>query len=309
MKQRDYVLAFIPFALAACDAEARHAVDAGSLHAAVASDAQTCEVTAAEMVLPAEVRESSGLARSRRDPNMFWTHNDAGNDPGLFAVNESGKLVQRVRVAGAQSIDWEDIEAAPCGSGNCLYIGDIGDNDAERDRVTVYRVIEPSDGVSETAPAEAFHARYPDGPRDAESLFIDGSGTFYVVTKGRRGAISLYRWPMASAPGQTVVLERVRDLFPEPENNDDRVTAATATPDGRWVGIRSYRTLYLYPTAQLLGEGDPVPVTVDLTHLAQEQGESLVLADDGSAWLSSEAENGGQPRWVRLKCTLGTEGG
>ena len=308
MKQRDYVIAFLPFALGACDADVRRAVDGASLHAAVASDAQTCEIAAAEMMLPAEVRESSGLARSARDPNVFWTHNDAGNDAELFAVNETGKLMQRVRVTGAASVDWEDIEAAPCGTENCLYIGDIGDNDAERDRITVYRVIEPSEGASETAQAEPLHARYPDGPRDAEALFVDASATLYVVTKGRRGSISLYRWPTASAPGQTVVLERVRDLFPEPEHNDDRVTAATTTPNGRWVGIRSYRTLYLYQTAQLLGDGDPVPVTMDLTRLAQEQGESLVLADDGSAWLSSEAEKEGQPRWVRLKCNLDTQG-
>lgn len=308
MKQHPFVLALFPFAVVACGADARGAADGSSLHAAVASEAQTCEVAAAGMVLPMVVRESSGLARSARDPGLFWTHNDAGNGPELFAVNETGSLVQRVRVTGAESVDWEDIEAAPCGSENCLHIGDIGDNDAERDRVTVYRVVEPSDGANETVPAEMMHARYPDGPRDAEALFIDGSGTLYLVTKGRQTGISLYRWPTSAAAGQTVDLEHMRDLFPEPDNNNDRVTAATATPDGRWVGIRTYRTLYLYPTAQLLGQGDPAPLTVDLTHLEQEQGESLVLADDGSAWLSSEAENGGQPRWVRLKCTLAGEG-
>jgi hypothetical protein len=308
MTHRACILAFIPLVAAACDTEVRGAADGGFIHATRTSDMQACAVVSAEMALPAEVRESSGLARSARDPNLFWTHNDAGHGPELFAVNETGKLMQRVRVTGAESVDWEDIEAAPCGHENCLYIGDIGDNDARRDRVTVYRVVEPAAGASETAPAEAWHARYPDGPRDAEALFVDASGAVYIVTKGRRGAISLYRWPMASAPGQTVVLERVRDLFPEPEHNDDRVTAATATPNGRWVGIRTYRTLYLYPAAQLLGAGDPAPVTVDLTHLAQAQGESLVLADDGSAWLSSEAEKSGQPRWIRLKCTLGTEG-
>lgn len=301
-------------ALGACDAENRAAADSASLHMAVpsesvpaaagASGAATCEVAAADMALPAEAHESSGLARSARDAAMFWTHNDAGNEPVLFAVNEIGALVQRVRVAGAELVDWEDIEAAPCDGESCLYIGDIGDNDAERDRITVYRVVEPADGTSESAPAEPLHARYPDGPRDAEALFVDGSGTLYVVTKGRRGAISLYRWPMPAAPGQTAALERVRDLFPEPEHNDDRVTAASATPNGRWVGIRTYRTLYIYLTEQLLAQGDTAPLTVDLTGLGQTQGEAVVLADDGTAWLSSEAEDDGRARWARLRCTL-----
>lgn len=295
--------------LAACDAEGRAAADSAALHMAVpadalAAEAATCEVAAADIALPAEAHESSGLARSARDPAIFWTHNDAGNKPDLFAVNETGALVQRVRVAGAELVDWEDIEAAPCGAESCLYIGDIGDNDAERGRITVYRVVEPADGTGETAPAEPLHARYPDGPRDAEGLFVDGSGTLYVVTKGRRGAISLYRWPLSAAPGQTANLEHVRDLFPEPGHNDDRVTAASATPNGRWVGIRSYRTLYLYPAEQLLAQGDIAPVTVDLTGLGQAQGEALVLADDGTAWLTSEAEDDGRARWVRLRCTL-----
>lgn len=109
---------------------------------------------------------------------------------------------------------------------------------------------------------------------------------------------------MSAAPGQTAELERVRDLFPEPEHNDDRVTAASATPNGRWVGIRSYRTLYLYLAQELLSQGDTAPITVDLTGLGQAQGESLFLADDGTAWLTSEAEGDGRARWVRLRCTL-----
>ena len=308
MKPHTCVLALIPLAVAACDVDLRAAADRAPLHAGVASEARTCEVEAADMALPTEAHESSGLARSPRDPGLFWTHNDAGNEPELFAVNETGGLVQRVRVTGADLVDWEDLEAAPCGDESCLYIGDIGDNDADRDRVTVYRVVEPGDGARRTAPAEALHARYPDGPRDAEALFIDGSGTLYLVTKGRRAAISLYRWPMAAAPGQTVELERVRDLFPEPEDDEDRVTAASATPNGRWVGIRTYRTLYLYPTARLLGQRDATPVTMDLAALAQAQGESVALADDGTVWLSSEADDDRRPRWGRLRCTLAAQG-
>jgi hypothetical protein len=309
MKPRRLVLVLIPLIVAACDEDVRAAPDGGPIRLAVASEAPACEVVAAGMALPLEAAESSGLARSARDPAVFWTHNDAGNDPELFGVDETGSLVRRVRVTGAELVDWEDIAAAPCGEESCLYIGDIGDNDADRRRITVYRVVEPAHGALETAPAEPLHARYPDGAKDAEALFAAPSGPLYVVTKGRRAGISLYRWPPSRTPGQTVELALVRDLFPEPEDDQDRVTAASATPNGRWVGIRTYRTLYLYPTERLLGQGDPDPVTVDLTGLGQPQGESLVLADDGTAWLSSEAGGGGPPQWARLKCTLAAADG
>ena len=267
--------------------------------------APVCRIADAGQPLPTEVRESSGLAQSLRDPSIFWTHNDAGNDADLFAVGADGRLVQQVRVAGAEAADWEDIESGPCDAGGCLFVGDIGDNDAERERITVYRVPEPEDGAAATAPAEALHARFPDGPRDAESLFVLPSGDLFVVTKGRIGPVALYRLPSPQRPGETTTLERVRELFPEPQDNDDRVTGATASRDGRWVGIRTYRTLYLYPADALVGGGVAEPTMVDLAPLGQEQGESVAISEDGTVWMTSESENkDGRPRWSRLQCTF-----
>lgn len=270
--------------------------------------APVCRIEDAGRPLPAEVRESSGLAQSRRDPRLFWTHNDAGNDPELFAVDTDGRLLARVSVAGVDAIDWEDVESGPCDGEDCLYVGDIGDNDAERESITIYRIPEPDVGEGPAVQAEALQARFPDGPVDAESLFLLPSGELYVVTKGRRGPVVLYRYPAPHRPGETVTLERVRELFPEPENDDDRITGATASPDGRWVGIRSYRTLHLYQSAALVGGGAADPVPVDLAPLNQPQGESVVIAADGTIWMTSEAENkNGSPRWSRLTCTFPAE--
>jgi hypothetical protein len=270
---------------------------------ALPAEASTCEIVTAGMALPIEVRETSGLARSARDPELFWTHNDAGNEPVLFAIAGTGSQAERVRVTGAQSIDWEDLELAPCDDGNCLYVGDIGDNAGRRGSITIYRLAEPMSGATASAPAEVLHARFPDGPQDAEGLFVDRAGDIFVVTKGRSEAIALYRFPVPQRVGETAVLERVRELFPEPQDERDRVSAATATPDGRFVGVRTYRTLYLYPTDRLLANEPVEPVVFDLTPLGESQGEGLVLANDGSVWLTSEAENrADQPRWSRLRC-------
>lgn len=286
-------------------AEQAPPASAASTDASVSAPPEVCRVAEAGQSLPDDVRESSGLAQSRRDPELFWTHNDAGNDPDLFALSTTGEVVQRVRVSGAELTDWEDLAAGPCGTGNCLYVGDIGDNDGEREHVTVYRVPEPERGATRSAPAQALHARFPDGPRDAEGLFVLPSGELYVVTKGRGGPVALYRYPAPARPGEVATLERVRELFPEPGDADDRVTGAGASPDGRWVGIRTYRTLYLYPAAALVGGGAVEPTTVDLAPLEQKQGESVVIAGDGSVWMTSEAGGKkGSPGWARLRCTL-----
>ena len=77
-------------------------------------EAPACTVAGRDISLPQEVRESSGLAQSARDPGLFWTHNDAGGDPTIYAVDEEGALRGLVRVTNAELRDWEDIAAGPC---------------------------------------------------------------------------------------------------------------------------------------------------------------------------------------------------
>jgi len=48
----------------------------------------------------AELPEGSGVAASRRTPGRFWSHNDSG-DPVLFALDGDGRVIGRLRIAGA----------------------------------------------------------------------------------------------------------------------------------------------------------------------------------------------------------------
>src|SRR5436190_12523295 len=56
-----------------------------------------------------DVRESSGLAASRCQPNVYWTHNDSGDDAFIFAMDETGKDLGTYEVTNARNEDWEDI--------------------------------------------------------------------------------------------------------------------------------------------------------------------------------------------------------
>jgi len=93
------------------------------------SPSWSCRPTGPPRFLPPAAREASGLARSLDRPGVLWTHNDRGNGPDLFAVDENGQLVQSVRVP-VPAVYWEDIELASREPGSCLYVGDTGDNDA-----------------------------------------------------------------------------------------------------------------------------------------------------------------------------------
>ncbi|HUG39223.1 MAG TPA: hypothetical protein VMM12_02000 [Longimicrobiales bacterium] len=254
--------------------------------------------------LPAQVHESSGLARGIRDPGLFWTHNDSGGDPVLFALGGDGRLAGAVRVEGARLEDWEDIEAAPCrsGGGPCLFIADTGDNDAQRDYVTIYEVREPAAGQAAVA-ARPIRLRYPGGARDAEGLFVV-DGALHIVTKGREGPIRVYRVPAGAGGDGVATLEPVAEVAPRPQSTADYLTAATATPDGRWVAMRTYRTLLVMPAAPLVA-GEPAEAhRFDLQPLGEAQGEGLAMDDEGGVWLTSEARGGAPPRWNRLVCEL-----
>lgn len=232
----------------------------------------------------------------------MWTHNDSGGDPAIYALGTDGQLKARVAVSGVTLTDWEDIESGECDGGSCLYIADIGDNAARRDYITIYEVKEP-DLTATQAEARPIHARYADGAQDAEALIRLPSGEMFIVTKGRQGPIRLYKYGAAGANGQGT-FQVVREIAPQPANEMDRVTAATASPDGKWIAIRTYANLYLYRTEDLIGTGSPV-TTYSLADLREKQGEAVTLANDGTIWVTSEAEKSeDMPAFGKLMCTL-----
>src|SRR6266851_3388499 len=106
------------------------------------------------------INESSGIVASRTTPGLYWTHNDSGDGPYIYAFDEHGARRGTWRVRGAAAIDWEDIAAGPGPQAGTsyLYIGDIGDNEGRRAEITVYRVREPT--ISQLTPRPASSSRW-----------------------------------------------------------------------------------------------------------------------------------------------------
>lgn len=265
---------------------------------------QSCDIVQRPTPLPDGLSESSGVAASRTLPGVFWTHNDSGGEPVVVGVRSSGARVASVRIDGATNRDWEDLAVGPCPDGSCLYIADTGDNNGKRDEVDLYRTPEPPIG-SRTARAVRFRVRYPDGPRDAEALFVLPSGQPFLVTKGRGSPVVLYRYPLPLRSSRTVVLEQVAVLRSGAGKPVEQVTSASASPSGRWIAIRMYRSLSLYRTDALL-RGDVRPDRViDLAPVGETQGEAVAILDDGLVVLTSEGGFAGSPGTISvLRCPL-----
>jgi len=276
----------------------------GTLTSCVQAAAETlsCRVVGRPVQLP-QLPEASGVALSRRNPRVLWTHNDSG-EPVVFAVDSTGSLIGRVRVTGADVGDWEAVAVGPCPGGSCLYVADIGDNDATRPRITVYRVPEPAPGDAATRPAEALHATYPDGAHDAEALFVTAEGDLFVVTKGETGPIALYRFPRPLRAGPAVRLERIATLGGQAKKKN-RITDAGASPDGRWIALRTRDAVMFHRTAELTAGRRGEPLQFDVTALGEQQGEGIALGSGGTVYLVGEG--GGKKRpgtLARIACTL-----
>lgn len=264
-----------------------------------------CHIVQPSSPLPAGLEESSGVVASRQHPGVLWTHNDSGSEPEVVAIGEAGGIVARIPVGGARALDWEDLALAPCPSGSCLYVADIGDGGARREEIGVYRFSEPDPAAPGEVVAEYFPATYPGGARDAEALFVLNSGEIFVITKGRRGPVELYRYPDSARAGESVSLELVRTLAPRAQPIEQQVTGAGISPSGDWVAIRSYKRLRIWRTADLLGGGSRPALTVDLSPLGEIQGEAVALLDNGGVVLTSEGGFPGAAGTVAvLSCSL-----
>ncbi|HEX2078180.1 MAG TPA: hypothetical protein VHG08_10745 [Longimicrobium sp.] len=290
-------------AVAAADSPAGPAAAARPADSAAAG-AFACRVDTAGVALPDAVHESSGLALSGGG-DALWTHNDSG-DPVLHLVGMDGTVRGRVRVAGASVTDWEDVAGGPCpGGGRCLYVADIGDNQAQRPRITLYRVREPAAADAQTRPAEALTAEYPDGPHDAEAMFVLPDGAVYVVTKGETGPIAIYRLPRTARPGTPARLERVAELRAGQAPRRERITGAAASPDGRWFVLRTLDELRFYRAGELAAGRLAQPLPFDLRPLDEAQGEGVEVGTGGVVYLSSEGGRREDPATLsRLTCTL-----
>lgn len=258
------------------------------------SQRSTAVCKPASGLLPlADLPEASGLALSGASKGRLWVHNDSGQ-PVLIAVDGGGKPAGRITLTGARVEDWEALASGPCAAGSCLYVGDIGDNEATRKQVTIYRVVEPAQ-PSGSAKVEAFHASYPDGAHDAETLLAAPDGTLLIVTKGETGPLAVYKFPRQLQAGTTMKLERVGSPLVAKPRDDARVTDGAFSADGRWVVLRTRTALVFYRGDDFLKGNFQESHRMDLSSLKEPQGEAVGFGAGNTVYVAGEGGGKNQP--------------
>jgi hypothetical protein len=271
--------------------------------------------------VPDELRESSGVVVSRTQPGVVWSHNDSGDGPHLYAIDISGKLLAKIKVANAMARDWEDISSGPCRAqgettgpqtSGCLYVADIGDNNQVRRDVTIYIVAEPKLSGSDASPpvtARSFNFRYAEGPMDAEAIAVRPTGDITIVSKGRNGKIDFFLIPAdavarALASGETITARYNGNTGILPDDRTGRLaTAAAVSPDGKTLAVRTYYDVYFFGLVNERGESRwrDLERPCSLGD-AEPQGEAIDYLDENTLLLTSERARGRPGAIHRVQC-------
>ncbi|SEW20516.1 hypothetical protein SAMN05428988_3101 [Chitinophaga sp. YR573] len=233
-----------------------------------------------------KLAEASGLASSSTLPGYYWTHNDSGNKPEVYLLNSNGKLVSTIRLKGMFNRDWEDIAegVGPDPDKQYVYVGDIGNNVKLGVDIMVYRFEAPTKVPAEksTVKPDYLYLRYPDSPKDAESLMVDPiSRHLYVISK-REKQVGVYKVPhLDFKSGETAKMEKVLTL------PYTWITAGDISKDGHHIIIKNDTKIFYWhrKNGESVEEAMARPATV-LPYVPEKQGEGLTFKVDNSGYLT-----------------------
>lgn len=240
--------------------------------------------------------ENSGIVKSRQFPDLYWLHNDSGDEPRIYPIRGNGEDYKGARssermgvlIGGAINIDWEDITTDSSGN---LILSDLGNNRNDRRDLVFYVVPEPSPEATRAAYLKRYFVRYPDqtsypAPKDnfnfdCEAVFTV-EDTIYLFSKNRSNTLTtLYRLDNPRAD-EVNILTKLDTL-----DLRGQVTGADATPDGKRLVVLTYKMLWLFERANV--KESFFTGKVRWAPYAGKQAESICFADDSALKLIDEA--------------------
>jgi hypothetical protein len=247
-----------------------------------------------------QMDEISGIAASGITPDVYYVHNDSGDTSRFFAMSPDGKLKSTIYYAGDPKAKWHlgvyDCEDSAVGPGPAMgksyvYLGDIGDNDAKRNYLTIYRMEEKAAWVTSdisTADAVPLHLKYPDGPRDAETLMVDPIEKLLYIVSKRQDSVTVYTTPLNYKANDTVILTKRCKLFFSGLKVFKWITAGDISKDGSQIVLKSYEKVYYWKR----NGNEPVWKTMQTKpeepfYVPEKQGEAIGFTSDGKGYFTT----------------------
>ncbi|MFC1508902.1 kelch repeat-containing protein [Candidatus Omnitrophota bacterium] len=239
------------------------------------------------------ISEASGIAASRKNEDVLWTHNDSGDSNRIFALDTQGRHLGVYTIEGADNRDWEDMAVGPgpVAGQHYIYIGEIGDNSAQHDLKLIYRVPEPDVHANQSpidttiTGVETITFQYPDGNRDAETLMVDPlTKDIYVVSK-REYSVRVYLATFPQSTTETIILDHAATL------PLSLMVGGDISASGLEILMKSYDYMFYWsrtPEQSLPQVLENEPVIVP--YIREPQGEAVCWASDGMGYYTISEE-------------------
>lgn len=242
--------------------------------------------------------EISGLVSGRKNPGVLYMHEDSGNPNKVSVYDTLGQYKGDIILSQILNRDWEDIAIGPgpIEGETYLYIGDFGDNRAQKEEVRIHRLVEPLLDLSGSSPFDLVIARtevetilyqYPDGPRDAETLLLDPLTKDLVVITKREAGVHVYQLPFPQATeGYAEIHYRGRLPFRS-------IVGGDLSADGSQAVIKDYGAVYYWPDLSAGLIESLFGLRPEKTaYLPEFQGESIGFSPDARSYFTiSETKN------------------
>ena len=219
--------------------------------------------------------ELSGIVRASQ-PGQYWTHEDSGHPGEIFRIDENGKVIQTVLVEGATAVDWEAILRDDDGN---LLIGDLGNNRARRELVTIIKIAEPEPSAEVVQPLAVYTFRYPEGRKNnCEAFFLFG-GKLYLIKKVRSMDMRGTVFCLDKLDETKIMTARRVGIL----NNTGHVTDVAYSSKRNELAVLTYGGVWFYKFEK---ETDMLTVKPRYVRAMFAQAEGICYVDDAVVVLS-----------------------
>ena len=234
------------------------------------------------------ISETSGIEYHN---DLLVTHNDSGNDPSLYYLDYSGKIIHTRKFDGINNNDWEDLTADE----NFIYIADMGNNFDTRENLMVIKV--SKDIYDKNYEIIQFY--YPEqtdfkfklkSQFDAEAIIADGE-FLLIFTKNRAKKITdIYKIPKKAG---SYAAKKIGSL-----NTNSIVTGGDYLKDLNLLVLTStveFDNYFLLKIDNFDLKSENNQIEIYEIPVGKTQVEAVKIIDSHNFWLSSENEKNGYP--------------
>ncbi|WP_018342646.1 hypothetical protein [Cytophaga aurantiaca] len=142
--------------------------------------------------------ESSALVKPDLDFDIYYSLNDSGSRPEVFAFNEKGELLDTKTIPNATNKDWEELVYYKDSLENPhLVIGDMGNNRNKRKDLCLYNYDIDNNTTNKHSFSYEDQSKFPPSEDslsfDCEAFFRRDSSYYFISKNRSRVPVKLYQ--------------------------------------------------------------------------------------------------------------------